>query len=152
MLMGKVLNKKSYAYEEYLEALAISVGVAVFSFSENHPKKELDTQMLGVAMLVLYVAADSFTSQWQTRVFKANPSIDQFQMMLYVNMWSIVLTLCALVVSGELFVTIAFLFDNPSAIVDNITIAVTSATGQLFIFSTMKTFGPVVFTLIMTTR
>ena len=35
---------------------------------------------------------------------------------------------------------------------DNITIAITSATGQLFIFYTIKTFGPVVFTIIMTTR
>ena len=32
------------------------------------------------------------------------------------------------------------------------TIAITSATGQLFIFYTIKTFGPVVFTIIMTTR
>ena len=31
-------------------------------------------------------------------------------------------------------------------------IAITSATGQLFIFYTIKTFGPVVFTIIMTTR
>mmetsp|Transcript_7410 Transcript_7410/g.11885 ORF Transcript_7410/g.11885 Transcript_7410/m.11885 type:complete len:109 (+) Transcript_7410:2-328(+) len=67
-------------------------------------------------------------------------------------MWSIILTLGALIISGELFVTIAFLIDNPWAIVDNVTIAVTSATGQLFIFSTIKTFGPVMFTLIMTTR
>lgn len=33
-----------------------------------------------------------------------------------------------------------------------VTIAITSATGQLFIFYTIKTFGPVVFTIIMTTR
>ena len=32
------------------------------------------------------------------------------------------------------------------------TIAITSATGQLFIFYTIKTFGPIVFTIIMTTR
>jgi len=152
MLMGKVLNGKSYSYQDYLEAVAISVGVAVFSLSENEPKREVETQVFGGLLLALYIAADSFTSQWQSRVFKDHPSIDQFQMMLYVNMWSIVLTFTALVVSGELWVTIGFLFENPWAIVDNVTIAVTSATGQLFIFSTIKTFGPVMFTLIMTTR
>ena len=34
----------------------------------------------------------------------------------------------------------------------NIVTAVCSATGQLFIFYTIKEFGPIVFTVIMTTR
>ena len=34
----------------------------------------------------------------------------------------------------------------------NIITAITSATGQFFIFYTIKEFGPIVFTVIMTTR
>eukprot|EP00747_Dinoflagellata_sp_TGD_P017887 gnl/TRDRNA2_/TRDRNA2_126129_c0_seq2.p1 gnl/TRDRNA2_/TRDRNA2_126129_c0~~gnl/TRDRNA2_/TRDRNA2_126129_c0_seq2.p1 ORF type:complete len:158 (+),score=12.13 gnl/TRDRNA2_/TRDRNA2_126129_c0_seq2:243-716(+) len=90
--------------------------------------------------------------RWQSRVFKAYPKLDQYQMMYATNMWSIILTLTALGISGEFWSTIVFLQDNPSAIVDNFTIAVTSATGQLFIFYTIKQFGPVAFTIIMTTR
>ena len=56
------------------------------------------------------------------------------------------------VTSGELWITLQFIGDNPIAFVDNVTIAITSATGQLFIFYTIKTFGPIVFTIIMTTR
>ena len=41
---------------------------------------------------------------------------------------------------------------NPEALLDNVTIAITSATGQLFIYYTIRKFGPVVFTIIMTTR
>uniref|UniRef100_A0A0D3IFX9 Uncharacterized protein n=1 Tax=Emiliania huxleyi (strain CCMP1516) TaxID=280463 RepID=A0A0D3IFX9_EMIH1 len=114
-----------------------------------------------MAMIALYIGADSFTSQWQT---KAHPGVDQFQMMFGVNTWSILFTLAALLASGELWTTIAFLKLNPAAFMDNVTIAITSATGQLFIFYTssasaplfifytIKRFGPVAFTIIMTTR
>ena len=54
--------------------------------------------------------------------------------------------------NGELWPTLVFLAENHAAIVDNVLISVTSATGQLFIYYTIKTFGPVVFTIIMTTR
>merc|ERR1719149_92226 len=73
-------------------------------------------------------------------------------MMFAVNSWAICMTLFALVSSGELWTTLKFLSLNPAAFVDNVTIAITSATGQLFIFYTIKTFGPVAFTIIMTTR
>jgi len=162
MLMGKVLNKKTYPCVDYLEAAAISAGVALFSLANLSAEAfarggtDGDTgalgAWLGVMMLGLYVVSDSFTSQWQSRVYQAHPQVDQFQMMFAVNTWAILMTLFALVTSGELWVTLAFIRANPSALVDNVTIAITSATGQLFIFYTIKTFGPVVFTIIMTTR
>merc|ERR1719217_720882 len=62
------------------------------------------------------------------------------------------MTLAALVASNELVTTLHFLSQNHAAIFDNILIAITSATGQLFIYYTIRKFGPVVFTIIMTTR
>ena len=162
MLMGKVLNKKSYPPVDYVEAACISAGVCLFSLA-NLDDTAFDASpdgadanpfaaYLGVMMLGLYVVSDSFTSQWQSKLYQAHPNVDQFQMMFAVNSWAIMMTLFALVSSGELWVTLKFLTLNPAAFVDNITIAITSATGQLFIFYTIKTFGPVVFTIIMTTR
>ncbi|KAJ8608076.1 hypothetical protein CTAYLR_009624 [Chrysophaeum taylorii] len=157
MLMGKVLNRKTYPAVDYVEALAISVGVSVFSLANTgggggEGSYELGGALLGVSMLALYVVSDSFTSQWQSKVYQAHPSVDQFQMMWAVNSWAIMMTLFALITSGELILTLKFLHQNPYAALDNLTIAITSATGQLFIFYTIKTFGPVVFTIIMTTR
>lgn len=48
--------------------------------------------------------------------------------------------------------SLRFIMDNPEALGDNVMIAITSATGQLFIYYTIRKFGPVVFTIIMTTR
>jgi len=152
MLMGKLLNNKVYPRIDYIEAAIISLGVSLFSFSESKAKQSHETQTIGVLLLALYVAADSFTSQWQSRVYKSHPLVDQFQMMFAVNVWSALLTLAALVLSGELLISLDFLAANPPAVWDNFIISVTSATGQLFIYYTIRKFGPVVFTIIMTTR
>jgi hypothetical protein len=58
----------------------------------------------------------------------------------------------ALILSGELIIVIDFLNKNPVALWYNIVTAVTSTTGQFAIFYTIKRFGPIVFTIIMTTR
>ena len=73
-------------------------------------------------------------------------------MMFWVNSWAVLLTLGALVFSGEIFKVTEFLIVNPSAIWYNVVTAITSATSQFFIFYTIKEFGPIVFTVIMTTR
>jgi len=154
MLIGRLLNGKRYSAREYMEALVISAGVSMFSFSEKAGRGQgsMEHQALGILTLAMYLVSDSFTSQWQSRVYKEHPKVDQFQMMFATNTWSILLTLVALIAAGELWVTIAFLVDNPAALLDNMAIAITSAVGQLFIFQTIRTFGPVVFTIIMTTR
>lgn len=47
---------------------------------------------------------------------------------------------------------INFHLQHPKFIVDCVILSVSSAVGQLFIFYTIATFGPVVFTIIMTVR
>lgn len=48
--------------------------------------------------------------------------------------------------------SIKFLSEYPEALFHVVTLSITSATGQLFIFYTIKKFGPIIFTIIMTTR
>lgn len=54
--------------------------------------------------------------------------------------------------SGGFVESLRFLADYPEARWHVLTLSVTSATGQLFIFYTIKKFGPIIFTIIMTTR
>lgn len=154
MLVGIVLNRKTYPMIEYLEAVAITVGVAMFTFSEHKDSfsdnSHADT-MYGIALLATYLCCDSFTSQWQSRVYKQH-GVDQYQMMLGVNIWSIVMTGATLFHSGEGLSALAFIMADADAFLHMIILSVTSATGQLFIFYTIKEFGPVVFTIMMTTR
>ena len=150
------MNKRSYPMSEYIEAMLITAGVAMFSLSERNAPSDIADQQAGdsywgVLLLALYLGCDSFTSQWQSRVFKQF-SIDQYQMMLGVNIWSMVLTGITLYHSGEFFTSFAFILADSTALMHMTILSITSATGQLFIFYTIKEFGPVVFTIMMTTR
>ncbi|KAG5192116.1 solute carrier family 35, member B1 [Tribonema minus] len=154
MLVGKFVHHKSYPWIEYIEAVGITVGVSMFSLNESSAKDDEDarqTQFFGLLLVAMYLTCDSFTSQWQDRIFQTY-KIDQYQMMLGINMFSIFFTTVALLWSGELFSSIAFVMDHPVALKHLATLSITSATGQLFIFYTIKNFGPIIFTIIMTCR
>jgi adenosine 3'-phospho 5'-phosphosulfate transporter B2 len=147
------LNKKSYPLLDYGEAIAISFFVAIFTFSEKHAGNHTDREdsLYGVSLLAAYLLSDAFTSQWQSRVFKTY-NIDQYQMMLGVNTWSIFLTAISLIYSGEGLESMAFLMADSNAFFHMILLSICSATGQLFIFYTIKEFGAVLFNFMMTTR
>jgi adenosine 3'-phospho 5'-phosphosulfate transporter B2 len=108
--------------------------------------------LFGFLLLCTYVISDSFTSQWQSKLYKEHGKVDHFQMMYGVNVSSIIITSLALLVSGEIFTVVEFLWYNPAALYYNIVTAITSTTGQFAIYYTIKKFGPIVFTVIMTTR
>ena len=157
MIVGVLLNKKTYPRTEYVDALLITFGVAMFTLSEklgggSEVKSDgREDSIWGIALLATYLFADSFTSQWQSRIYKEYP-IDQYQMMLGVNIWSMLFTGISLLYSGEGVESFIFLMSDSNAAFHMLVLSITSATGQLFIFYTIKEFGPIVFTIIMTTR
>jgi solute carrier family 35 (adenosine 3'-phospho 5'-phosphosulfate transporter), member B2 len=93
MLMGTVLKGTVYSRMEYMEAIGITVGIVIFSCSKsNFASSSLTNEVIGFLLLSLYVLSDSFTSQWQSRLYRDYGKIDHFQMMFGVNMSSIVIT------------------------------------------------------------
>jgi adenosine 3'-phospho 5'-phosphosulfate transporter B2 len=156
MLMGKALQGKEYPWSQYMEAMVITVGVFIFSYASKAGVEDRDshTELIGLIMLVLYVAFDSFTSQYQDKVYQkyGRDNVDPFQMMLGINVSAICMTSFGLIASGDLGIVWEFLLVNPNAIWYNILTAITSASGQICIFYTIQQFGPIVFTVIMTTR
>lgn len=154
MIMGRLLQGTKYPMSQYLDAVLITNGVAVFSMFSKDPKQEGNTELIGLIFLLGYITFDSFTSQWQSRVYRkyGKKNVDQYQMMLGVNVSAICITTAGLVMSGDLPIVFEFLQVNPTALRYNIITAITSASGQLCIFYTIKEFGPIVFTVIMTTR
>ena len=154
MLMGKFLKGTTYTVSSYVEAALITFGVAVFSLASKSGDSEKSTELMGLLMLICYISFDSFTSQWQDKVYVkyGRANVDPYQMMLGVNISAIAITTAGLIVSGEIPIIYEFLSANAEVFQYNIITAITSASGQLCIFYTIKEFGPIVFTLIMTTR
>jgi len=154
MMMGKLLKGTAYPMTQYMEALLITVGVAIFSVLSKSSDKDKTTELLGLIYLLMYIFFDSFTSQWQDKVYTqyGRPNVDPYQMMLGVNSSAIIITTVGLLVTGDIPVVYEFLMANPVVLRYNIITAITSASGQLCIFFTIKEFGPIAFTIIMTTR
>lgn len=154
MIMGKVLKGTGYPVSQYFEAFLITVGVAIFSVFSKSSDKDTSTEIVGLLFMCMYITFDCFTSQWQSKVYdkygKAN--VDPYQMMLGVNSSAIIMTTSGLILNGDIPKIIEFFKVNPSVLQYNIITAITSASGQLFIYTTIKEFGPIVFTVIMTTR
>jgi len=154
MMMGKFLKGTAYPKSQYAEALFITVGVAIFSIASKSSDKDTNTELIGLVFLLMYICFDSFTSQWQDKVYVqyGRANVDPYQMMLGVNSSAICITTAGLIITGDFPVVWEFLSANPVVLRYNIITAITSASGQLCIFYTIKEFGPIVFTIIMTTR
>ena len=154
MVMGKLLKGTSYPLGQYVEALFITIGVAIFSIASKTPKGEANTEVIGLVFLLMYICFDSFTAQWQDKIYQqyGKKNVDPYQMMLGVNSSAICITTAGLIITGDFPIVWEFLAANPVVLRYNIITAITSASGQLCIFYTIKEFGPIVFTIIMTTR
>ena len=75
-----------------------------------------------------------------------------FPIMFWNNFWALVYLLIALIVTGQLFFQIAFCYYHPRVILDLLTFGVCSAFGQIFIYSLLTNFDPLVTSLVTTTR
>ena len=159
MIMGKFVENKTYPAFEYACAVGISIGVSLFMFSRAaagaeagmEEEEESGTSMAGAGLLIGYMLFDSFTSNYQAALFPAY-KMSSYQMMFGVNLFSCFFTLWSLVQRGTFLGCIAFMLDTPKFAFHVLLLSITSATGQIFIFKTIGTYGALVFTIIMTTR
>ena len=79
MIVGKILADKTYKKYEYVVAGVISLGVIIFTLSQESKKAGDDddgdnTAFECVLLLLGYISFDSFTSQWQGKVLRITRS------------------------------------------------------------------------------
>ena len=161
MIMGVFMHNKTYESYEYLSAALVGFGLYLFMDSSEHinfkenvfgQTESTDGAICGVVLLILFLFFDSFTGQWQTRMFQINKSMSPLQMMLIMNAFSCVFSFITLVHQEELTIALQFIYKHPEIIIHLIIFCITSTVGQLFIFYTVKNFGAVVFSIIMSLR
>ena len=161
MLMGKFMNNSSYDSYEYVCAGTVGFGLYLFLDSTEHidlranvfgDPENVTGAMCGVVLLVLFLFFDSFTGQWQSRMFQLNKSMSPLQMMLIMNAFSATFSFITLVHQEELSKCLMFVYNHPAMLLHLAVFCVCSTVGQLFIFYTVKSFGAVVFAIIMSLR
>lgn len=101
MLMGKIVSRTKFEFYEYLTAILISIGMLAFllgSKSDHHTASSI-TSMTGILLLTMYLMFDSFTSNWQSDLFKTY-GMSSIQMMCGVNLFSALFTAMSLAIQG----------------------------------------------------
>jgi adenosine 3'-phospho 5'-phosphosulfate transporter B2 len=161
MLMSQLIGGKRYQATEYVAAISISLGMTMFLWgnhqtthhgSRGTPADGQAYSLLdGMLILGLYLSFDSFTSNWQGKLFEKY-KISTWQMMAAVNLYSIVLTFTSLTEQGDLVPVLKAVLSSGQLTRDCILLSLSSAAGQLFVFHTIATFGALVFVTIMTLR
>lgn len=161
MLVGKFMLNKTYESYEYVSAAAIGFGLYLFldssenvNLTENNfgDSEGVRGAWCGVVLLILFLFFDSFTGQWQTRMFQLNKALSPLQMMLIMNAFSAVFSFITLVHQEKLTPAMTFVYTHPEIILHLVIFCICSTVGQLFIFYTVKNFGAVVFSIIMSMR
>ena len=125
MLMGKVIGNKAYPTYDYAVAIMIGFGISIFMVSTEPMEFGLTSAGLpetwggtlcGLVLLFLFLCFDSFTGQWQSRMFHRNEDLSPAVMMLMVNAFSLVFSGITLVHTKEMGPFIEFLVKARSSL------------------------------------
>ena len=102
MLMGTLLGTKSYPKYDYFVALLIGVGIAIFAVSTEDldigqdsigEVETISGTICGIILLLFFLVFDSFTGQYQARLFNEHPKLSAYTMMFMVNTFSMIFSL-----------------------------------------------------------
>ena len=106
----------------------------------------------GAIILLGYTAFDSFISNWQSELFSLY-KMSTIQMMFGADLFSCLFTGWPSTIEGGNFLSaVGFMMSHPEFAYHATILSLASATEQVFNFYTIQSFGPVVFTIIMTIR
>eukprot|EP01098_Paradermamoeba_levis_P010468 TRINITY_DN4395_c0_g1_i3.p1 TRINITY_DN4395_c0_g1~~TRINITY_DN4395_c0_g1_i3.p1 ORF type:complete len:390 (-),score=98.33 TRINITY_DN4395_c0_g1_i3:41-1066(-) len=163
MIIGTFISGKKYGWQDYAKALLVSGGCALFLLSgsteapskkkgrETSGERTMEEEWFGLCLILGYLFVDGFTSVFQERLFKKS-NMSTNNQMLYVNMWSGLLSIFFLMIKGQLISSVSFSVRNFDFFVTSTALSLCSTFGQISILLVIKEFGALVFSIIMTTR
>jgi solute carrier family 35 (adenosine 3'-phospho 5'-phosphosulfate transporter), member B2 len=173
MLWGRLMLGRRYSASDYAVAAAITAGATVFLLGGDVSSPAAKhrhgghssrgggadgsaagwmTSMYGCALMLGYLGCDGFTSTLQDRLFKGY-SMETFNQMLWVTACSACLSALWLTVGDNTMGdAMSFVHRHPECLTGIWALSLSSAVGQLFILSTIKEFGALVFATVMTSR
>ena len=164
VMIGGVAAGRKFPRAQYLQVLAITLGVAVFNFGKkasSSGKGAGGDSAYGLGLIGASLVMDFVTASLQDRVKSAtrrlNPGekhakTSMFESMLYTNASGVVVALALAARTGQLSSGVAFCSRHPEATRVVMNYALASVVGQLFIYFTITEFDPLVLSGVTTTR
>ncbi|XP_033732057.1 solute carrier family 35 member B1-like isoform X2 [Pecten maximus] len=153
MILGIVFARKRYPAAKFIFVLMIVIGVAMFLYKDKAPTSKDNKPLFGFGELLLLVSLtlDGLTGATQERM-RSDYKTGAYSMMLNVNLWSLVWSTIGLLGTGEILQFLVFAQNHPSVLLNMLYFGIASAIGQMFIFTTVTSFGPLTCSIITTTR
>jgi len=152
MILGTLISGKKYGWKDYLSVFMITVGVGVFILTGKVSQKESnDDTFYGLGLIGGYLFVDGFTSTLQEILFK-DYRMSTYNQMLYVNSVSMILSLVPLLIQQQFFECVQFSIDHPDFLMHSLGLSVCAVLGQIMIYTTIREFGALIFSALMTTR
>ncbi|XP_015911021.1 solute carrier family 35 member B1 isoform X2 [Parasteatoda tepidariorum] len=154
MIMGVLIGKKKYTLQKYLFVFMIVVGICIFMYKDKPSSADVaESSLLGIGemLLIASLILDGFTGAIQDRM-RAEYQPKSCHMMYSMNMWSVLILGIVVLVTSEIWSFLAFVEKYPYIIFNMLNFSLMSAIGQIFLFLVVSDFGPLVCSIITTTR
>jgi len=154
LILGIFFLGKKHTWKDFFIAFLVTVGCAAFVLTgEISDQRGIDKSdsMYGLILMGGYLFCDGFTSVLQEKLFRGY-KMSTYNQMLYVNLCSATISFTMLVVSGEIWTALAFSLKYPEFNIASLSLSVCATAGQLVIYYSIKEFGALFFSTVMTTR
>ncbi|TKR86710.1 hypothetical protein L596_011242 [Steinernema carpocapsae] len=159
MIMGRIVRSEHYNIWEFINALALAFGASLFFLSSSHARQsssaassDFGMTVSGLVLMAGYLAFDAFTPNWQRSLFDTKPKISKYQMIFGTSVFSAIFCIVSLAEQATLFSSFDFFFSHDGFPRDVFLLSFSGAVSQMFIYTTIERFGPIVLTVIMTIR
>lgn len=168
VLCGFILVRKVYTYHRLISTFVIVIGVSTFMYEQYRIKIHVengqadkqtkqtitvnaDSYKFGILLVLGSLTFDGLLATVQDKL-KLNYTLQTYDMMYYVNVFSSILLFVAFIVSGELL-SFRKMFGEERLIFFYLLLSgISSAVGQNFIYYTLTQFGPLTVSIMTTVR
>lgn len=156
MIWSTVIIQKKYKGPEYLFALLVTLGCALFilypSAGDISPyNRGRESTVWGVSLMVCYLGLDGFTSTFQDKLFQGY-DMEIHNQIFYTTLCSCILSFIGLILQNHLLMAVDFIYRHNDCFLDIALLSTVATASQFFISYTIRTFGALTFATIMTTR
>ncbi|GBN78917.1 Solute carrier family 35 member B1 [Araneus ventricosus] len=155
MILGVLIGKKKYPLAKYFYVFTIVVGVCLFMYKDKPATSEVDDDSpllgMGEILLLISLTLDGITGAIQDRM-RAEYQSKSGHMMYNINLWSTLVLGIVVFVTGEIWGFLMFVEKYPYVMYNMLGFSIMSALGQVFIYLVVSEFGPLLCSIITTTR
>eukprot|EP00435_Cladocopium_sp_Y103_P014925 s583_g3.t1 len=136
MIWSISISGADFGPADWLVALLVTAGVAQFLLLGPTESQRTDkgTEGWGYAFILAFLVFDGFTSTLQEKLFKEHKT-SRCNQMLYVNLFSTVISSLSLIVLGQAGSATAFLFDHHDFAIDATALSGAAVASQYFIYA-----------------